>query len=243
MVIKTDITPGKRQGWLTLIGVSAHPCRGYQCLVRCDCGREFTVGLSKLRGTRDCGCLRQKQTEAVERLWKIARWFIPRCCEGEQWKWIAGAECRDLVSSCGRVYSMRLQRLLPGTPDHAGYLMVYLGAGRNRRRAIHLLVLTAFGGSRPDEMQVRHLDGNQLNSHLFNLKWGTAQENTDDKYLHGTVPLGEAHHGAVLTDDLVRLIRLKFAEGQRNIDISRSLGIHDNTVRAVLKGWTWSHVT
>lgn len=235
--------PGSRYGWITLVGTAVHPCRGHQCSVRCDCGREFTVGLCKLRDFKDCGCLRLKKMESVERLWVIARAFIVPCCQDEQWKWIFGAEARHLVSTCGRVYSMRLQRFLPGTPDHAGYLYVYLGNNRNRRRSIHRLVMAAFCEPKPVGMQARHLDGNQLNCHLSNLKWGTPQENSDDKWRHGTVQLGETHHSAVLTNDLVRLIRAEFASGKRNVDISRSLGLHDNTVRAVLKGWTWSHVT
>lgn len=235
--------PGMRYGWLTLVGTSAHSCRGYQCVVLCDCGHEFRIALSKLKGIRDCGCLRRKDLKSAEQIWAMARWSLDRCCDDEEWKWIAGSEAWHLISSCGRVYSMRLRKLLQGTPDHFGYLMVYLRKHKDRRRAIHRLVITAFCGPRPAGMEARHLDGNQVNCHLSNLKWGTPQENADDKRRHGTVQLGEAHHGAVLTDDLVRLIRSKFAQGQRNVDISRSLGLHDNTVRAVLKGWSWGHVT
>lgn len=238
----TAAPPGSRYGWITLIGTASHPCRGQQCLVRCDCGREFTLALSCLKSFKSCGCLHHKKMEAVERLWVIARALITPCCGDEQWKWIAGAEARHLISSCGRVYSMNLQRFLPGTADHAGYLHVYLGNNENRRRSIHRLVMAAFSEPRPAGMQARHLDGNQLNCHLSNLRWGTPQENSDDKRRHGTLQLGEAHHSAVLTADLVRFIRRSFAEGVRNNEIAHALNVHNETVRAVLKGRTWSHV-
>lgn len=236
--------PGTRYGWLTLVGTGLHPCKGYQCVVLCDCGREFSIALGRLRRNyvADCGCVQRKRTDSIERLWAIARWFINHCCKEEQWKWATGFEGQILVSTCGRVYSIRFRRLMPGSPDVWGYPIVYLQGRERRSHPVHYLVLTAFRGPRPKGMQCRHLDGNQMNSHLSNLKWGTPQENTEDKRRHGTIPRGELHQNAKITESTVRAIRQEFADGSRNCDLARKYRLHDNTVRSILKRRIWSHV-
>lgn len=51
---------------------------------------------------------------------------------------------------------------------------------------ISRLVLFGFIGDCPKGMECRHLDGNVKNNCLSNLKWGTRQENEEDKRKHGT---------------------------------------------------------
>src|SRR5882762_11974327 len=59
--------------------------------------------------------------------------------------------------------------------------------GEQRTRHIHLLVLEAFIGFCPKGKQARHLDGDNLNNKLSNLRWGTPKENGEDRVRHGTV--------------------------------------------------------
>jgi hypothetical protein len=99
--------------------------------------------------------------------------------------------------------------------DRDGYLRVTLamgrGAGAKRlHRGIHQLVCSAFHGQQVG-MEVRHLDGNQLNNAPHNLAWGTRQENSDDRIIHGTVPKGETHGCAKLTTHEVKSIRFFLA--------------------------------
>lgn len=66
--------------------------------------------------------------------------------------------------------------------------------GRNRTVRIHLLVLEAFVGPRPDGKDVtRHLNGNPTDNHLSNLAYGTSSENMQDRLDHGV------HHYAKRT--------------------------------------------
>jgi hypothetical protein len=47
--------------------------------------------------------------------------------------------------------------------------------------------MLAFEGDRPEldgTCQIRHLDGNEMNNRLSNLKYGTAKENAADRKLH-----------------------------------------------------------
>jgi hypothetical protein len=60
-------------------------------------------------------------------------------------------------------------------------------AGISKTMYVHELVLLAFEGNRPatiDRAEIRHLDGNKLNSNLSNLKYGTIKENVADRKLH-----------------------------------------------------------
>jgi len=43
--------------------------------------------------------------------------------------------------------------------------------------SVHGLVMLAFVGPRPDNLEVLHFDGNKLNNRLDNLRYGTSSEN------------------------------------------------------------------
>jgi hypothetical protein len=68
------------------------------------------------------------------------------------------------------------------------YLSVKLSkAGITKTRYVHELVMLAFEGDRPEldgTCQIRHLDGDEMNNRLSNLKYGTAKENAADRKLH-----------------------------------------------------------
>lgn len=78
--------------------------------------------------------------------------------------------------------ALRGQVLAPWT-DPDGYLHVPL---RGQRRAVHTLVAAAFLGPRPEDMQVRHLDGDPSNNRPENLAYGTGSDNCLDMVRHGT---------------------------------------------------------
>lgn len=59
----------------------------------------------------------------------------------------------------------------------------------------------------------------------------------------GTMPRGEAHHRAVLTDDLVREARKMYASGQTYVQISEALGVPYQTIGHAVTGRRWKHVT
>lgn len=72
-----------------------------------------------------------------------------------------------------------------------GYSTVRLREGsKDKTRKIHQLVLEAFVGPRPSELEGCHRDGNTENNSLENLYWGTSSQNNLDRVKHGT------HHNA-----------------------------------------------
>jgi hypothetical protein len=118
----------------------------------------------------------------------------------EEWRSVPEFEGRYEVSSEGRVRSLprrdRLGRPVGGLilrlKDRGnGYRFITLNHdGSKTHRDVHALVALAFLGPRPDDREVRHLDGDPLNCRATNLAYGTRSENMLDKVRHGT------HHEA-----------------------------------------------
>jgi len=68
-----------------------------------------------------------------------------------------------------------------------GYLCFNLcKSGHRANGRIHVLVLLAFVGPRPEGQQARHLNGNATDNRRVNLAWGTPKQNTADSIRHGT---------------------------------------------------------
>lgn len=114
-----------------------------------------------------------------------------------RWVCVPGYEGLYEVSDEGNVRSLRRAttsgRILKLIRSR-GYCFVTLSRnGHERSQAVHVLVLAAFIGPRPDGMDIRHLDGNGENNRLDNLAYGTRSENMQDALRHRT------HKNASLT--------------------------------------------
>jgi hypothetical protein len=112
---------------------------------------------------------------------------------GEYWRPIPGYETSYEISIQGTVRSLRPKNLGYVRKHHVnvqtGYPMVSLWLDCSRRTfTVHGLVALTFLGARPDDCEVRHLDGDRSNCHLENLEYGTKRENERDKRSHGTNP-------------------------------------------------------
>ena len=132
----------------------------------------------------------------------------------------------------------RLKRRL----HYSGYL--YVGLSNNKkenRRFIHRLVLEAFVGSCPKEMETRHLNGIKNDNRLDNLKWGTCKENRADRLLHGTDDRGEKSVLAKLTNqDAIEIYKLKGIETQKSL--ADRFGVSRGTIYGIWKKKTWKHI-
>lgn len=170
--------------------------------------------------------------------------------EGERWRAIANYE-GYFVSNYGRVCSIdrvvmratkgpqlcRGRVLRPG-PSHSGHLSVSLT--RLNSKAVHILVLEAFVGPRPDDQEGLHWDDDPSNNHAVNLRWGTRSENMHDAVRNGGKALGEEIPHSKLTDNAVRYIRANLHVGDHNL--SKLFGVSAAAVKQVRDGITWKHV-
>ena len=152
------------------------------------------------------------------------------------------------VDNRGRVWSRRRNwgkagsiRLLTQSTDREGYPSVYLkGYGK---MWIHRLIARAFLGPKPSgKREVRHLDGNKENNSPWNLAWGTAKENAQDRILHGRTLCGSRHHQAKLTEDDIREIRRLRGEGVSRNAIAKKYSLHPGTIASIVARRAWRHV-
>ncbi len=170
----------------------------------------------------------------------------------EKWKVIPDFPCYR-ISNRGRVQSryrpggkgsmirgFRNRKLsaLPG-----GYL--FLGLHHEKKtiqRYVHILVLEAFVGSKPDGMEARHLDGNPKNNKADNLCWGTHQENEADKKRHGTRMVGSKHCLAKLTEAEVLEMRTLWADGWLQKILAQRFHVSTGTVCQIVHRKHWKHI-
>lgn len=113
----------------------------------------------------------------------------------EQWRPVPGWEDRYEVSDQGQVRSLpfvtrkgqyRNGRIRKLHLSSTGYWIVSLYRDdKIYTRYVHRLVAFAFHGEPQPGQQVRHLNGNPVDSRACNLAWGSDQENKADIKRHG----------------------------------------------------------
>lgn len=121
----------------------------------------------------------------------------------ENWKPIPGYEGFYEVSDLGMVRSLDRkircgdgvtrvfygQVLTPRPTVHGGHHQVNLSRGSRadkKNRYVHRLVMAAFVGPCPPDMEVCHNNGHPTDNRLSNLRYGTTADNRRDSVKHGT---------------------------------------------------------
>lgn len=111
----------------------------------------------------------------------------------EEWRPVLGMEDLYQVSNLGRVRNRRGRvlksfRASKGAgrvePEHAK-VHLHDEEGNVRRKKVHVMVLEAFTGPRPEGMLGLHRDDDKENNAIENLYWGTAAENRADAVRNG----------------------------------------------------------
>ena len=86
---------------------------------------------------------------------------------------------RYLISTDGKIYSLKSDRLLPQGITERGYKQVdvYNDMGVKKHMKVHRLVYMAHIGAIPNGLQVNHKDENKTNNCVDNLELMTNKEN------------------------------------------------------------------
>jgi len=153
------------------------------------------------------------------------------------------------IGDDGSVWSKRKikekwQRLKPW-PNQKGYLQVNLYRNeQGHTRKVHRLVLEAFVGLCPPDMECRHLDGNKINNQLENLQWGTSKENKDDMNKHDMTCKGKRNGQAKLTEEGVVAIRETYRCGNiSHRQLAKLYGVSKSAITSLLRKESWKHLS
>ena len=165
-------------------------------------------------------------------------------------RWRPVPEWEDLyeVSDQGSV-----RRLAPGHGIGAGYVLTptrrgkgYTAVKLNREGqgttySVHILVMAAFVGPRPEGIQVNHRNGDKTDNRLSNLEYVTPKQNARHAIRNGfkDVLKGERHGMSKLTADQVRAIR---ASDETNRQLADKYGVAREHVWAIREGKKWTHL-
>ncbi len=170
----------------------------------------------------------------------------------ETWVSVVGFEGLYEVSELGRVRSLdrivftlgrhrvRKGRVLTPVFGRRGYQRVMLTDGLLRNNcSVHLLVLGAFVGPRPEELETRHLNGDPGDNRLENLAYGTIAENAADRVGHKT-SAGIRNANCRLSNEDVIAMRAARADGLHAL--AARFGIDRSHVWRILTNRSWRHL-
>ena len=130
-------------------------------------------------------------------------------------------------------------------PGHArnGYGIIGLSDGASLR--IHVVTCEHFHGPNPNGLLCLHsrVDGTPcVNSTCFNprhLRWGTAQDNMDDRTAHGHGCAGSRNPNAKLTEEAVIAIRRRRAGGEKGTDLAAEYGVTPAAISKINRHKNW----
>lgn len=100
----------------------------------------------------------------------------------------------------------------------------------------HEISYRVFVGPVPDGQEMRHSRPCKC-VNPRHITTGTKVQNAQDKVLHGTVPFGIKNGANVLTEEQVRYVR---TSAKLVRELAAELGVHQNTIRKIRSGVTWS---
>jgi hypothetical protein len=169
----------------------------------------------------------------------------------EHWLPVPGYEGFYDVSDLGQVRSIRHMtsrgwrggKILKQFKDSDGYYRVNLSRyGKVRSYPVHALVLRAFAGDPGPGQQGRHGPAGKLVNRITNLSWGSAQDNSDDKYRDGSMACGERQGSARLTTDMVLDLRARATQRESGASLAARFGISRTHVSRVVTRKSWAHV-
>jgi len=158
----------------------------------------------------------------------------------EVWKTIPGFEKYE-VSNRGRVRSFwnkdgkRARPYMMTLSNKDGYHQTSLRKnGKTHTFGVHVLVLLAFVGPRPNGMECIHLDNNRANNNPHNLKWGTRSENQQMRVNSNPESYRNRRY---LSKDEIAEIKIKCSYNNiTQVEVAAQYGVSETTVSKYING-------
>lgn len=161
--------------------------------------------------------------------------------QGVEFRVVRGFESY-FVSADGRVLSTRRPwtRELKGVVDKGRRrFQVYREDGSFTLIPVAALILLAWVGERPPGCYACHRNDDRRDDVLPNLYWGSPADNAADSVRNGRYRRGNKHGMSKLTASIVQYLKTEKAKGRTYRDLADEVGVHWNTVRKALKGYSW----
>ena len=147
-------------------------------------------------------------------------------------------------SECGKVISFTRRKPFVMKPIKMGEytgLQLVRADGELEKIYLHRAIAEAWHGPCPNGMVCRHLDGKKNNNSAINLAWGSQSQNNLDKERHGTAPHGQRNPMAKLTDEKVKLMKLRREQyGESFSRIAAKFNVSTMTAYRAITGQSWS---
>jgi hypothetical protein len=85
------------------------------------------------------------------------------------------------ISKSGEIKNLKTNKILKPCLHNTGYYIVFL---KGKTYKIHRLLALMFISNPNNKPCVDHIDGNKSNNNIFNLRWATYRENSQNKKLN-----------------------------------------------------------
>lgn len=173
----------------------------------------------------------------------------------EEWKPVVGFEDWYDVSShgavrtwhnnrWGRAKSPRLVSQATHADGRKAVFLTHPDAEKGTNFKVHVLVMAAFVGPRPEGHEICHNDGNPANNVVSNLRYDTHQANSDDTVAHGRSPKGTRNGMNVLEADAVFAILEMMDTGRfTQREVAERFNVARTAVNNIVHGYTWGWLT
>lgn len=164
---------------------------------------------------------------------------------------VLGFEGLYTVDRFGNVYSLprygtgKFKRKMTWAPRPNGYYFVTLSMNNIQKRAsVHRVVALAFLGEPDDSSkQVNHKNGDKSDNRVENLEWVTTSANQQHALANGMAPKGERSYRAIITEEQAKYVISSYAEGIKQVDIAKKLGVSKHLVNFIIRGRSWKHLS
>lgn len=153
-----------------------------------------------------------------------------------------------IVYENGDVINAKTKNKLKHYENGVGYYRVGLYCGNNKHKSyyIHRLLAMAFIPNPENKQFINHIDGNPKNNNLSNLEWCTKSENNLHAYKTGlkiaAPSIGEKNGNSVLNNEIVKKIKLLYAEGKRQFEIVKETNVDKYKVSNIVRNKIWKHI-
>lgn len=167
----------------------------------------------------------------------------------ESWKQasINGKKARQYVSSLGRVYDPKYDRLCTISISKYGYCIISLNiGGSSDRYRLNRVVLETFKGKPPKNMVIPesdHIDGNKLDNSIYNLQW-LSKTNNVKKEMRDRDVKGENNPYSSYTEEDIHSVCKLIESNQYTLkEIANMTNVTIDTVYDIKQQRCWKHIT